>query len=172
MNWFDIFLIVILFIFTWKGFRAGLVGAIGGFFGTIFGIWAGAHYMQQAGAWIMELINFSNEYLAIILGFLAIFLAINIVVSIIVSIINKVFHIIPFINLINKLLGAVVGIVTGALAVSAIVYIMSLLPISEAISGNILHSQIADTALKIAFIVKPFIPEAIKGLKSIFENVN
>jgi len=172
MNWFDIFLIVILFIFTWKGFRAGLVGAIGGFFGVIFGIWAGSHYMQQAGVWLMKVVDFDNEYLASIVGFLAIFLAVNIIVSIIVSIINRVFHIIPFINLINKLLGAIVGIVTGALAASAIVYIMSLLPISTVISGNILDSQIADTALKIAFIVKPFIPEAIKELKSIFENVN
>ena len=172
MNWFDIFLIVVLFIFTWKGFRAGLVGAIGGFFGVIFGVWAASHYMQEAGAWIMRVAEFDNEYLATIIGFLAIFFAINIAVSIVVSIINRVFHIIPFIDLINKLLGAVVGLITGALAVSAIVYIMSLLPISAAISGNILDSQLADMALNIAFVVKPFIPGAIKELKSIFENVN
>ena len=173
MNWFDIFLIVIVFIFTWKGFRAGLVGAIGGFFGVIFGVWAGAHYMQHVGAWIMDIANFhDNEYLASIIGFLVIFLAVNIAVSIIVSIINRVFHIIPFINLINKLLGALVGVATGVLAASAIVYLMSLLPISDAISGNILNSQLADIVLNIAFIVKPLVPEAIKELKSIFENVS
>jgi uncharacterized membrane protein required for colicin V production len=172
MNWFDIFLIVVLFIFTWKGFRAGLVGAIGGFFGVIFGIWAASHYMQQIGAWIMNVADFNNEYLATIIGFLAIFVAVNIAVSIIVSVINRVFHIIPFIDLINKLLGAIVGFVTGALAVSSIVYIMSLLPISATISGNILDSQLADIALKVAFVVKPFIPQAIKELKSIFENAS
>lgn len=173
MNWFDIILIVILFIFTWKGFRTGLVGAIGGFFGVIVGIWAGSHYMQQVGSWVMEVANFhDNEYLASIIGFIAIFVAINIAVSIIVSIINRIFHIIPFINLINKLLGAIVGIVTGALTVAAIVYLMSLLPISEAITGKLLDSKLADMALNIAFVVKPFVPEAIKELKSIFENVS
>jgi hypothetical protein len=86
MNWFDIVLIVILFIFTWKGFRAGLVGAIGGFFGVIVGIWAGSHYMHQVGVWVMDVANFhDNEYLAAIIGFIAIFLAINITGSIIVN---------------------------------------------------------------------------------------
>lgn len=171
MNWFDIFLIVVLFIFTWKGFRAGLVGAIGGFFGVIFGIWAGSHYMQSVGAWIMNVIDLGNEYLASIIGFLVVFMAVNIAVSIIISIINRVFHIIPFIDLINKLLGAIVGIVTGALAVAAIVYLMSVLPISDTISSSIKNSQIADMALSVAFMIKPFIPQAIKELKSIFENV-
>lgn len=172
MNWFDIFLIVVLFIFAWKGFRAGLVGAIGGFFGVIFGIWAGAHYMDEVGAWITNIMNLNNEYLANIIAFIIVFIAVNVAMSIIVSVINRVFHIIPFIDLINKLLGAVVGIVSGALAVSAIVYLMSLLPISETISSSILNSRLADTALEIAFMVKPFIPEAIKELKSIFENVS
>lgn len=172
MNLFDIFLIVVLFIFTWKGFRAGLVGAIGGLFGVFFGIWAGSHYMQQAGAWLMRVIDIDNEYLASIIGFLVIFLAVNIAVGIIVSVINRVFHIIPFIDILNKLLGAVVGIITGALAVSAIVYIMSLLPISDTIANNILNSRLADIFLNIAFIVKPFIPAAVKELKSIFENVS
>jgi len=172
MNWFDIFLIVILFIFTWKGFRAGLVGSIGGFFGVIFGIWAGSHYMQQVGSWIMDVIEIDNQYLATIIGFMAIFIAVNIAISIIVSVVNRVFHIIPFIDLLNKLLGAIVGIITGALAVSSIVYIMSMLPISDTIANNILGSKLADMSLNIAFVVKPFIPMAIKELKSIFENVN
>ena len=172
MNWFDIFLIVVLFIFTWKGFRAGLVGAIGGFFGVIFAIWAGSHYMQSVGAWIMKVIDLDNAYLASIIGFLVVFMAVNIAFGLIISVINRIFHIIPFIDLINKLLGAIVGIVTGALAVAAIVYLMSVLPISEAISTSIKNSQIADTALSIAFMVKPFIPQAIKELKSIFENVS
>jgi len=172
MNWFDIFLLVIVFFFAWKGFRAGLVGAIGGFFGAIFGIWAGSHYMENVGAWIMNIADFDNTYLASTIGFLIVFIGVNIAVSIVISVINRIFHIIPFINLINKLLGAIVGIVTGTLAVAAIVYLMSVLPISEAISNTILNSQLADRALNIAFIVKPFIPEAIKELKSIFENVS
>ena len=169
MNWYDIALIVILFFFTWKGFRTGLVGAIGGFFGIIFGIWAGSHYMTQAGEWIMQVADFDNVALASILGFIAMFLAVNIAVSIIVSVINRIFHIIPFIDMINKLLGAIVGLIGGVLAISSLVYLMSLMPISDTISNLIKDSQLAPRVNEIAFVVKPFIPEAIKELKSIFD---
>lgn len=172
MNWFDIFLIVVLFFFTWKGFRTGLVGAIGGFFGVIFGIWAGSQYMQQAGEWIMRVADFDNIALATILGFMAIFIAVNISVSIIVSVINRIFHIIPFIDLINKLLGAIVGLLAGSLAVAAIAYLMSILPISATINENIENSEFAAWALNLAFIIKPFVPEAIKELKEVINNVS
>src|SRR3989339_257203 len=107
MNGYDIVLIAILFFFAWKGFRAGLVGAIGGFFGIIFGIWAGTHYMQVVGDWLMRVANFDNQSLANILGMMAIFIAVNVAVGIIVSVINRVFHIIPFIDMLNKLMGAI-----------------------------------------------------------------
>ena len=167
MNGYDIVLIAILFFFTWKGFRTGLVGAIGGFFGIIFGIWAGSHYMQAAGEWIMRVANFDNEALANILGMIGIFVAVNVAVGIIVSVINRVFHIIPFIDLINKLMGAIVGLIGGVVAVAAFVYLMALLPISDTISNMIINSKMANWAVDIAIIVKPFIPEAIKSLKSI-----
>ncbi|PLX24864.1 hypothetical protein C0580_03850 [Candidatus Parcubacteria bacterium] len=170
MNIFDIALIVIILIFVWKGFRAGLVGAIGGFVGIIIAIWASTHYMQLAGDWIMQVFDFENEALAAIIGFGAIFIGVNIVVSIIIAIINRIFHIIPFIDLANKLLGAIVGVMGGALAAAAVVYLMSLFPISDTINDNIKESKLAPRAMVVASVVKPFVPEAIKELKSIFEN--
>ena len=167
MNWYDIALIVILFFFTWKGFRTGLVGAIGGFFGIIFGIWAGSHYMESIGGWLMDVANFDNPALANILAFVGIFMAVNIAVGIIVSVINRVFHIIPFIDLFNKLMGAVIGLIGGVVAIAALVYLMSLLPISDTISEAIVNSQMANWAVHVAIIVRPFIPEAIKSLQSI-----
>lgn len=167
MNLFDVILIVLLLVFVWKGFRTGLIGAIGGFFGIIVGIWAGTNYMDQGAEWIMRAIDIDNIALANILAFIAIFVAINIIVSIIVMIINRVFHIIPFIDLMNKLLGAFVGLLGGILAIAALVYLMSLLPISETISNALIDSQLAHVANEAAIIIKPFIPEAIKELKSI-----
>ena len=167
MSVFDIVLLVILLIFVWKGFRAGLVGAIGGFVGIIIAIWAGSHYMQPVGQWVMSTLTISSESVANLIAFAVIFIAINVVVSIIVSIINKIFHIIPFIDLTNKLLGAVVGLVGGVLAVSAIVYLLGLFPFNNSLSDMMIKSEIADWAVKIAVVIKPFIPAAIKGLRSI-----
>lgn len=167
MNGLDIALVVILLFFSWKGFRTGLIGAIGGFLGIVVGIWAGAHYMTMVGEYIMQFINIENEYLAGILGFAAIFIGINIIVSIIVSVINNIFHIIPFIDLTNKLFGALVGLVGGILTVSALVYLLSLLPFSTAISDMLISSQIARVAVEIAVVIKPLIPEAIKSLQAI-----
>lgn len=167
MNLFDIVLIIILLIFVWKGFRSGIIGAIGGLFGIILSIWAGSHYMQQVGAWIMNLLDFDNVSLANIVGFILIFIAVHIAVSIIVSVVNRVFHIIPFINLINKLMGAIVGLVGGILAVSALVYLMALFPISTNINEMLISSSIANWAENISVIIRPFIPEAIRQLRSI-----
>lgn len=167
MNLLDIALLVALLLFVWKGFRTGLVGAIGGFFGIIFGIWAASHNMQQAGEWVMRVANFDNVALANILGFVAIFVAVNVAFGIIISVINRVFHIIPFIDFLNKLLGAVVGLLGGVLAISAFVYMLSLFSISETISNVLLGSEIAHWAIGVAVIIKPFVPEAIKQLQSI-----
>lgn len=174
MNGLDIALIVILLFFIWRGFRTGLIGAIGGFLGIIVGIWAGAHYMEWGGDYLMQFINFDNfmegvgkEYLANIMAFGIIFIAINVVVSIIVTIINKIFHIIPFIDLANKMFGALVGFIGGILTASALVYLLSLLPFSEAVSGQLQNSEMAKIAVEIAVVIKPLVPEAIKSLKAI-----
>jgi len=173
MNIFDIVLLVIVLIFVWRGFRAGLVGAIGGFIGILIAIWAGTHYMQLVGDWLAKVLDLvDKQALTNIVAFGVIFVAVNIVVSIIISIINRIFHIIPFIDLANKLLGAIVGLIGGAFVVVSIVYLMSLFPIGDTISQNITDSKIAPRAIAIAGVVKPLVPGAIKELKSIWDNVN
>jgi len=169
MNWLDIVIIIILLFFIWKGFQAGIVGAIGGFLRIIVGIWVGSHFMTSVGAWLMEVLNIENSSLANIVGFILLFIAINIVTSIIVWIINKIFDIIPFINLANKLGGAVIGFVGGVLAIAAAVYLLSLFSFSEAIGNVLVTSQLASMAMDIAIVIKPFIPEAIKSFTAAIE---
>lgn len=174
MNGLDIALLVILLFFVWRGFRTGLIGAIGGFLGIVVGIWAGTHYMEWGGEYLMQFINFDNfieglgkEYLAGIIAFALIFIGVNIVFSIIVGIINKIFHIIPFIDLTNKLFGALVGLVGGVLTASAIVFLLSHLPFNESLSKMVQESQVASISMQIAIVIRPLIPEAIKSLKAI-----
>jgi hypothetical protein len=64
-------------------------------------------------------------------------------------------------------MGSIVGLVGGILAVSALVYLMSLFPISEAINEMLIESQIANWAESMSVIIRPFIPEAIRELRSI-----
>jgi len=167
MNWLDIVIIVILFFFLFKGFRAGFVGAIGGFIGIILAIWLGGHFMSQVAGWLINAFNIENEAMANIAAFIIIFIAVNIATSIVVAIINKLFNIIPFINLANKLGGAVIGLIGGILGVAALVYLLSLFSFSDVITKAMDGSQFADWALAIAILVKPFIPEAIKSVKEI-----
>lgn len=166
MSLFDIFLIVVLLLFVWQGFRSGLIGALGGFLGIIVAIWAGSHYMIQVSAWIIENLEITNEPLANILAFIGIFIAVNLVVSLIISIINKIFHIIPLIDFVNKLAGGIIGFIGGILAIAALVYLLSLFPISGAISDMLENSALAAWASSIANIIKPLLPEAIKQLQA------
>ncbi|MBT7552918.1 CvpA family protein [bacterium] len=167
MNWLDIVIIVILIFSFWKGFRAGLAGAIGGFLGIIVGIWAGSHFMTQVGEWLMQLLNVENQSLANIISFILIFIAINVIFSILVWIVNKVFNVIPFIGLANKLAGSFIGVIGGILGIAALVYLLSLFAFSDAIGQAIADSQLASIALSIAVIVKPLIPVAIKSVQEI-----
>ncbi len=167
MNFLDIILLIVLFFFVWRGFRAGIVGAIGGLVGIIAGIWAGSNYMHLVSEWLMDVVNLGNEGLAKIVAFIVIFIVVNVAIGLVVGIINKIFHIIPFINLANKLLGAIIGLIGGSLGIAALVYLMSILPISNTISDMLIASQVADWAMMIAVIIKPFIPAALNELKSI-----
>lgn len=169
MNLFDVILLVILLVFVWQGFRTGLIGAIGGFFGIIAGIVLGGRFISVLGASLAKLINIDNINLANILAFILIFIGVNLVVSLLVKLINTIFHIIPFIDLVNKLLGAVVGLIGGVFAVASMVYLISLFPISETINKSLVQSSAAPVVKNVSVVVKPFLPEAVKSLKSILE---
>ena len=114
---------------------------------------------------IIENLEISNEALANILAFTSIFIAISLVVSLIISVINRIFHIIPFIDFINKLAGGIVGFIGGILAIAALVYLLSLFPISAAISEMLANSSLAGWSSTVANIIKPLLPEAIKELQ-------
>lgn len=167
MNWLDIVLLIIILFFVFRGFKAGLVGAIGALLGVIVGIWAGSNFMDEVAKWLLSFFNFNNTSLANILAFVLIFIAVNIVFSLAVWIINSIFHVIPLINFANKVIGALIGFVGGVLFISALVYLLSLFAFSQNIADVLQGSQIAAVAVKIAVILKPLIPEAVKSLKSI-----
>lgn len=167
MNWLDIVLLIIILFFVFRGFRAGLVGAVGALLGVIVGIWAGSNFMDEVAVWLTSFFNFNNPSLANILAFVLIFIAVNIVFSIGVWIINSIFHVIPLINFANKVIGALIGFVGGVLFISALVYLLSLFAFSQSIAEVLQNSQLASVAVKIAVILKPLIPEAVKTLKSV-----
>lgn len=167
MNWLDIVLLIIILFFVFRGFKAGLVGAIGALLGVIVGIWAGSNFMDEVAAWLLSFFNFSNQSLANILAFVLIFIVVNIIFSLAVWIINSIFHVIPLINFANKIIGALIGLVGGILFISALVYLLSLFAFSQNIADVLQSSQLATVAVKIAVILKPLIPEAVKSLKSI-----
>ncbi len=167
MNWLDIVLLIIILFFVFRGFKAGLVGAIGALLGVIVGIWAGSNFMDEVAGWLTSFFNFSNQSLANILAFVLIFIAVNIIFSLIVWLINTIFHVIPLINFANKIIGALIGLVGGVLFISALVYLLSLFAFSQNIADVLKDSRIADIAVKIAVILKPLLPEAVKSLKSI-----
>jgi len=167
MNWLDIVLLVIILFFVFRGFKAGLVGAIGALLGVIVGVWAGTNFMNEVASWLTSFFNFNNQSLANILAFVLIFIVVNIIFSIAVWIINSIFHVIPLINFTNKLMGALIGFVGGVLFISILVYLLSLFAFSQNIADVVQGSQLAGVAMKISVILKPLIPEAIKSLKSI-----
>ena len=164
MSLFDIFLIIILLLFIWKGFRSGLIGALGGLLGIILAIWSGTHYMSQVSTWLIDNLDLSNPSLANILAFIIIFIGVILVASLIISVINRIFNIIPLIDFINKLAGGMIGFIGGILALAVLVHLLSLFPISGTISDMLEKSFLASWILSVANVIKPLMPAAIKEL--------
>ena len=101
--------------------------------------------------------------------FIVAFILINRLVGLIFWLINKVLGIftkLPFVNSANRLLGLVFGILEGALVLGIALFYISRFPLGDKFMNALSASKIAPYLDSLISVLKPFIPEAIKVIKS------
>jgi len=170
LSLFDAILIVLLSSFVAFGLFFGLIHTFGALLGVLFGAWVSGHYFLVISGWISNLTGFSHNAINVIV-FILLFILVNRLVALIFSLLDKVFHIIaiiPFLKSINKLAGAVLGLVQGALVLGLILYILGKYSTGTWIEASLQSSVIAPQLIKVAKILLPFIPSAIKAIKGVF----
>lgn len=170
---FDIVLLIIISSFALFGLWFGLVHTLGSLIGTVFGVYLASRYYEPAANWVINFSGWNQNYVKVII-FVITFMLITRLVGFIFLIMEKVLTIftrLPFIHGLDRLLGAVFGAVEGAIVVGVSLFFISRFPISLSFMDGLAHSQLAPPLVKLASILVPFFPEALRMLRSTVESL-
>ncbi len=136
----DIFIIIPLIWFTYKGFTKGLAVEVASLVAIVLGIYACFHFSKYIGG-ILGLKGSSN-----ILAFIITFLIVVITVYILGNLLSKALDMIAM-GFFNKLAGAIFGMLKMALILSLLIYFLNALDKK--------HSLVTDKMRSNAIFFKP-----------------
>ncbi|MDB4195623.1 MAG: CvpA family protein [Flavobacteriales bacterium] len=120
MNYIDIFILVILMWFGYKGFRKGLVFELVSIIALALGIYGGLKFSDTTAEFLASYLD--SEYLEII-SFTVTFLVILLLVFAAGKIVEKIINLVAL-KLVNKLLGAFFAIVKIGLVLAVLITII------------------------------------------------
>jgi uncharacterized membrane protein required for colicin V production len=170
MSAFDIVLLVILVMFSWHGFSAGLIKMVGSFVGLFGGAFLASHFyetvFQLTKNWFGGL-----DYIGRVVCFVVLLIVASRLIYLLFVLLDKTYNllsIIPFLKSINLLAGGILGLLVGASLLGLLLYVTAkFAPSQTLIGGWLLKSQIAPSLLKVAQILLPVISGGLKDIKSI-----
>jgi len=123
MNLLDIFIIVPLVWFAYKGVRRGLVLELASLAGLVLGIYAAIHFSDFTEQFLIDSFDAHGKYLYVI-SFIITLVVVIVVIYLIGKLIEKLLDLVAL-GFFNKLLGLVFGLLKGALLVSLILFIIN-----------------------------------------------
>ncbi len=173
MSTFDIVLLVIIGGFGLFGLWFGIVHTLGSLMGTVLGIFLASHYYSPVADWIIKTTGW-GENVSRVIVFAVAFILINRLVGLAFWLVEKFLNIflgLPFIGTINRMFGLIFGLLEGILVVGFIFYFIARFPIGENFMTMLGESQIAPYTVKLAAMLWPLLPEALRILKSTVENI-
>jgi len=171
MSTFDIILLVIIGSFGLFGLWFGLIHTLGSLVGTVLGVYLASRYYEVGANWIMHITGWQPNFSKVIIFIIA-FLIINRLVGFAFWIVDKILSLItrlPFVNSLNRLLGMVFGVFEGALVLGIIFFFISRFPLSTTFMSALEVSKVAPYTVKLAKVLWPLIPDALKILQSTVE---
>ena len=173
MSIFDLVILIIISGFALFGLWFGLVHTLGSLIGTAFGVYLASRFYEPVAGWIINFTGWGQNYIKVIV-FVVTFLLITRLVGFIFWVMEKfltIFTRMPFIHGLDRIMGAIFGFLEGAIVVGVTLFFISRFPISLPFMEGLAHSQLAPPLVKLASILIPLFPEAIRLLKSTVENL-
>jgi len=173
MSIFDISLLIIVSGFALFGLWFGLVHTLGSLIGTVVGVYLASRFYAPLANWIIGFTGWNQNYITVIV-FIVSFLLITRLVGFVFWILQKflsIFTSLPFIKGLDRILGMVFGLVEGALVVGISLYFIARFPISLMFMGGMENSQVAPPLVRLASILVPLFPEALRMLRSTVEGL-
>jgi uncharacterized membrane protein required for colicin V production len=166
----DFFLVIAFVGFVLSGLWFGVIHMIGVVVGLFAGAIVGGLYFSSIGEILLPMVG-GNENLANLLAFFGLFVIVSRLVGFIFFFLEKIFNliaIIPFLKTFNRLLGGILGLLEGTLVLGLLVYFAGRFPFSESFAEALASSPIARAFNTLGSILAPFLPEAVRALKTIF----
>lgn len=164
MNYLDIIIAIILFLFGWKGLRKGLIIEVITLLAFGVGIYGAMHFSDFTAAHLQEVMNIDPKYLNTI-AFILTFVLLVIVVNIIGRIVTKAVQAMNM-GFFNKFGGFLFGAAKGVLLCSALVLVLNNLQMmglvkEEVRKGSMLYPYVEQT-----------VPYLYKGFDLVKETIN
>jgi uncharacterized membrane protein required for colicin V production len=163
---FDIIILLFVAGFIWKGVRLGFIESLGGILGIFIGLLAAGRWWPTVASSLEPIIT--NQWLAMIGGWLLVFIVVNRVVALVFWLLDKMFHIIaiiPFLKSINSLLGGLLGLIEGFLFIGAIISISLLLPFSQSLKTKVDNSRFLPILSFVDVFTQKLTPDSVKAWK-------
>ncbi len=165
MTFFDLILLLVLIGFVWFGFWNGLIRTAGGIIGVILAVFVASRWYESLALKFLPFLG-DNSNLARLLAFLVVFAITQFIIISLLKVINKIFSF-PILKILNRLAGAVFGLIEGGLLIGLVLYFSTKFPLSESWLALLNNSNIAQPLIGFGKILLPFIPEALKQIKSL-----
>lgn len=168
MNYFDIILILIIVLFSVRGFWMGFINTLSSLLGTVLGIYLASRYYAPVADWLIGVLGWGDNGLRVVMFIIA-FLLINRLVALLFWFIAKTFKFaasLLLLSTINRIFGAVFGILEGVVTVGIVIYFLDKYPLSPKLMEMIAASTVAPYTLNVVHVLLPLLPKALKTLKS------
>ena len=123
MNYLDIIIAILLFLFAWKGFRKGLIIEVVTLLAFGIGIYGAMHFSDFTARHMEEFMEVNPKYLntvAFVLTFILLVIAVNMLGRAVTGLVKAM-----NLNFFNKLGGAVFGAAKGVLLCSVFVMVLN-----------------------------------------------
>ena len=123
MNYLDIIIVIILFLFGFKGFRKGLIIEVVTLLAFAIGIYGAMHFSDFTAAHLQEVMEINPEYLntiAFVLTFILLVIVVNLIGKAITNLVKAM-----NLSFWNKLGGFLFGAAKGVLLCSILVMVLS-----------------------------------------------
>jgi membrane protein required for colicin V production len=173
MSLFDIILLVIIGIFALAGLWFGLIHTLGSLAGTVVGVFLATRYYEPAANWLVNTTGWGANFSKVLI-FIIVFFIINRLVGLAFWIVDKILSIftkLPFVSGINRFLGLIFGVLEGMIVLGMVFYFIARFPLGDKFMSALSTSQIAPATVKLASVLWPLIPDALKMLQSTIDSL-
>lgn len=173
MSFFDLVLVIIIGGFGLFGLWFGLVHTLGSLLGTIAGVYLASRFYEPVANWIVQYTGWGAN-ISKTITFIIAFILITRLVGFIFWLIEKAFSIVtklPFIKSIDKISGLIFGLLEGAFVVGMALFFFTRFPLGPKFMEGLAQSHVAPPLVKMASILWPLLPDALRAIKSVVEGI-